>query len=514
MSAARPIALRGRAITKRFGSLAANDGVDLDVGAGEILGLVGENGAGKSTLMNVLYGVLAPDSGTIEVDGTEVRFAGCADGMRAGIGMVFQHYLLVDRFTVAENVLLGIEPGEGIFVDRQAAVSAVERISARYRFALDPTAPVESLGIGARQQVELLRVLERNPKIIILDEPTAALSPAEIDGLFEVMNRLRAEGKAVIFITHKLKEVMRLCDRITVLRRGQVVGTVDRAAADETMLASMMVGTSPGPDVRAAALAPGQPEKPDATVRNAAILAIEGLSVTRDDGSSAVAGLDLVCRAGEVVGVAGVEGNGQVELAEALYGIRSPGAGTIVLDGEDVSGADTAARRREGMRYISQDRQREGLVLDFDAVENALIGDARASSHAGLLDRALGRRRAATIARDLRVTAYDERAPLRGYSGGTQQKFLVGRETEGAPKAIVAFAPTRGVDIRAAGAIYDRLRAMRAAGACVLLVSYDLDEIRELADRIVVMHRGAIVGVLTPAQADDATLGRLMGGGT
>lgn len=502
---ARSLALRCRGITKRFGALVANDRVDFDAREGEIHALIGENGAGKSTLMNVLYGLLAPDAGAIEVRGQPVRFANCADAMRAGIGMVFQHYLLVERFSVSANVLLGREPTSRGFIDAQAAAAAVQEVAARYRFPLDPTASVEGLGVGARQQVELLKVLERNPHIVILDEPTAALSPTETQGLFDVMSRLRGEGRAVIFITHKLKEVMRLCDRITVLRRGRVVGVLDHADANEALLGSMMVGKrSPLP--RSAARTTGADF-------GQVVLAVRDLTVVRDDGVMAVSGINVECRAGEVVGIAGVEGNGQLEFAEALYGIRRCASGSISLDGEDLTHASLPRRRKAGLRYVSPDRQREGLVLDFDSIENALLGDERLSRRGALLDVATGRARADEIAASFRIETYEPKAPMRRYSGGTQQKFLVGREVSEGAKAIIAFAPTRGVDIGAAESIYERLRQALSQRACVLLISYDLDEIRALAHRILVFYRGAIAGELAAGQADDAALGRLMGGG-
>jgi len=499
-----PLALSCRGIIKRFGAVTAVDGVDFDVRAGEIHALVGENGAGKSTLMNVLYGVLAPDEGTIEVRGERVEFASCARAMEAGIGMVFQHYLLVERFSVAENVLLGCEPAVHGFVDGRAALSRVQELANRYRFTIDPSQAVETLGVGARQQVELLRVLGRRPQIVILDEPTAALSPIETEGLFAVMQRLREEGRAVIFITHKLKEVMRLCDRVTVLRRGRVVGTVNRADADEAQLALMMIGSKIHDSAE-----PRRAPVPSAPI----ILAMDDLSADRDDGGAGVSGLRLAARAGEIIGIAGVEGNGQLEFAEALYGIRPTTTGTIRLDGVDLTRASVPERRRAGLRYISPDRQREGLVLDFDAVENALLGDERFTRRAALLDVASGRRRADDIARDFRIDAYEPMTPMRHFSGGTQQKFLVGRETADTPRVVIAFAPTRGVDISAAQSIYDRLARISAAGACILLISYDLDEIRALADRVLVFHGGSVAGELSIELADDASLGRLMGSG-
>lgn len=495
--------LRCQGITKRFGSVLANDGIDFDVRTGEIHALVGENGAGKSTLMNVLYGVLEPDDGTIEINGVRVRFATCAQAMRAGIGMVFQHYLLVEKFSVTQNVLLGNEPTVRGFIDTQTAQTAVRELAARYRFSIDPAAAVETLGVGARQQVELLRVLGRDPRIVILDEPTAALSPTETEGLFQVMERLRSEGRSVIFITHKLKEVMRHSDRITVLRRGRVVATMDRADADESRLAALMIGP------QALATHDGR----DAGAPLQVVLNVSGLTVARDDGSIGLARVDLSCRAGEIVGIAGVEGNGQTEFAEAVYGIRPIGGGSVSLDGRDLTRMELSGRRLAGLRYIPADRQREGLVLDFDAIENALLGDVRSSQRGPAVNLAMGKQRATDIAEHFGIETYNPRAPMRSYSGGTQQKFVVGRETCDAPRAVIAFAPTRGVDVGAAYNIYERLRQVRSAGACVVLISYDLDELRELADRIVVFHGGSIAGELRPDQADDITLGRLMGSG-
>ncbi len=494
--------LRCRGVSKRFGSLVANDQIDFDVRSGEVHAIVGENGAGKSTFMNLLYGVLQPDSGTIEVRGNRVRFANCADAMRAGIGMVFQHYLLVERFTVAENVLLGRERTARGFLDQRAASKVVREIAARYRFLIEPDARVESLGVGARQQVELLKVLERDPQIVILDEPTASLSPLEIDGLFEMIRRMRSQGRAVIFITHKLKEVMAISDRVTVLRRGQVVGKLDRADASEAILGSLMVGRDVPPQMTP--VGPKSSSQPVLLVRN--------IVVQTDAGRPAVSEISLEVKSGEVVGIAGVEGNGQVEFAEALYGMRACLSGSIVLDGADVTHVGSVARRRGGLRYISPDRQREGLVLDFDAPENMLVGNERLMRRGMVVDLAAARAQADTIARSFRIPGYTPGAPMRSYSGGTQQKFLVGREIESGARAVIAFAPTRGVDIGAAESIYEHFKRLQAGGACILLISYDLDEIRSLANRIVVFSKGCIVGELRTSQADDATLGRLMGG--
>lgn len=493
-------ALACRGITKRFGSLVANDDVSFDVRAGEIHGLIGENGAGKSTLMNIFYGLLQPDAGTIAVNGEPVIFHSCADALRAGIGMVFQHYLLVERFSVAANVLLGKEPAQRGILDQRAGTAIVAALADRYGFSVHPSSAVEDLGVGARQQVELLRVLSREPKIVILDEPTAALSPAEVEGLFAVMTRLREEGCAVIFITHKLKEVMRVCDRITVLHRGRTVKTVERNAADAAMLASLMVG-----ELSTVSAMPAR--SADWPV----VLEMADVVVAGSHASAGLRHVSLSCRSGEIVGVAGVEGNGQTELAETIFGLRPATSGRITLDGQDVTNASVPVRRARGIRYVPPDRQGEGLLLDFDPPENALIGEP-GNARFGLLDRPLGRARAQRIVQEFAIAHYDPVAPLRRYSGGTQQKFLIGRETSMVPRLLIVFAPTRGVDIGAAESIYARLGEMQAAGASIVLISYDLDEIRRLSDRIVVFHGGEIVGELTPQQADDMTLGRLMSG--
>lgn len=507
-----PSAVLGcRAVTKRFGVLTANDRIDFDVRGGEVHALVGENGAGKSTLMSILYGLLQPDEGTIQLDGQAVRFRGCADAIAAGIGMVFQHYLLVERFSVADNVLLGREQSRFGFLDRAAGAAEVQDIATRYQFQLDAHDVVETLGVGARQQVELLKVLERNPKIIILDEPTAALSPLETQGLFDVIKRLRNEGRAVIFITHKLKEVMAISDRVSVLRRGRIVGSMPRVDADETRIASLMIGSDAGELSSLAASSRSSPAIAASRPR-AKALEVRDLGVLAGDGASGIAGLNLAADTGEIIGLAGVEGNGQLEFVEALYGIRPVAQGAIILDGVDATGWSSLRRREAGMRYIPLDRQREGLVLDFDSVENAVLGDQRRMRHAFAIDYAAAAQRADAVASEYRVRNYARSQPVGQYSGGTQQKFLIGRELDGNAHVIIACTPTRGVDIGAADIIYQRLRAMRAAGACILLVSYDLDEIRALSDRIVVFFRGRIVGEVPAEDADDTMLGRLMGG--
>ena len=500
--AASPPALSAQGITKRFGSLVANDAVDFDVRFGEVHALIGENGAGKSTLMSVLYGLLRPDSGSIRVEGRAVSFASCADAMHAGIGMVFQHFLLVERFTVAENVLLGREPGRGGFTDLSAANAEVAALAERYRFGLDPAARVESLNVGARQQVELLKVLERDARIIILDEPTAALAPAETAALFDVVRRLRAEGRAVILIAHKLKEVLALADRVTVLRRGIVTGSLPIESADSGTLAAMMVGKVIDLDAR----------EPRRTTPGDAALVVRDLAVLNDDARPAVRGVSLDVRVGEILGVAGVEGNGQLEFAEALYGLRAPTAGSVTFAESDVTRLSAQARRERGLRYVPADRQREGLVLDFDTAENALLGDQRRTRRGARLDLRLGREIAAAIDARYALAGFDPSKQAAAYSGGTQQKLIVGREMTDDVRLLICVAPTRGVDIGAAAIIHRRLRDVRDRGACIVLISFDLDEIRALSDRIVVFSEGRIAGAFAAETVTDAQLGACMAG--
>jgi general nucleoside transport system ATP-binding protein len=498
---AAPPVIEARSISKRYGSLVALDGVNFGLRAGEVHALVGENGAGKSTLMNVLYGMQLPDGGTVVVNGNAVRFSRCTDAMRAGVGMVFQHFLLVDRFTVAENVLLGREPTRRGLIDRQASNDELLGVAKRYGFRLDPASRVEDLGVGARQQVELLKVLEREAKVIILDEPTASLSPTEALSLIEIVRKLRAEGRAIAFVSHKLREVLDIADRITILRAGKVVGSVRAADADVSSLAELMVGRRVDLDSRV--------ER--STAPKGPTLVVDDLTVRRDNGAVAVEHLRLTARAGEIVGIAGVEGNGQLEFAESVYGLRPVAGGHMALNDRDVTREPTIVRRALGMRYIPADRQREGLVLEFDTAENMLLGDQRRQGGM-LLDEPAARARADEVEKEFAVPAHDAKTPVDSFSGGTQQKLIAGRELAPGASLVIAFTPTRGVDVGAAETIHARLRRSRDEGSAVLLISYDLDEIRALSDRIVVFSSGSIAGELSPADATDLAIGRLMGG--
>ena len=470
-------------ISKSFPGVVANDDVTLELRAGEIHGVVGENGAGKSTLMRILYGLYPPDSGTIEVGGEEVRFSSPRQAIARGIGMVHQHFVLVDRFTVAENVILGAEGGPVLGID--AAAARIEELARQYGFAVDPGATVEDLSVGQEQRVEIIKALYRGADVLILDEPTAVLTPAEATELFDNLRRLREDGKAVVFISHKLDEVLAVCDRITVLRRGRVVGETTPRETDKERLAEMMVGRP----------VLFRLEKPDVRVGEA-VLRVEGLEVGEQ-----VRGVDLEVRAGEILGVAGVEGNGQLALAEALIGLRVPGGGRVLLEGEDVTGRTVEEIRSRGVAYIPEDRHDRGLVLEMSLWENVVLGRQDHPDVSGGLGVLLIRKIKETAARLIR--AFDVRArsiavEAGTLSGGNQQKLILARELDGAPRLVIASQPTRGLDVGAIEFVWRQILAQKAAGRAVLLISAELDEIFELSDRIVTIYEGRITGEYAP----------------
>ncbi|HEY0522138.1 MAG TPA: ABC transporter ATP-binding protein [Stellaceae bacterium] len=496
-------------IDKSFGAVQANRGVSLAVRRGTIHGLVGENGAGKSTAMSILYGYYQPDAGEIRVGGRPVRIRSSADAIALGIGMVHQHFMLVDDLTVAENLMLGSENGLGLAAARRHAEATIARAAGSYGLALAPAARVGNLPVGLRQRVEIVKALHRGAEFLILDEPTAALTPQESDRLFAMLRRLADDGGTVILITHKLREIERYTDAVTVMRDGEVVAHRRTADTSSDELAELMVGRR---------LAPPRAARPGAATNGTLpVLEVEGLTLTGTDGQRALRGIDLAVRAGEIVGIAGVAGNGQSELLAALAGLAAPApGGRIRLNGADVTRLGVQARRRLGVRHIPEDRLQMGLVPDFTAAENLILGDEgepwASTRRLGLLR---VRRIAETARRHLR--AYDVRPPFPGLrtallSGGNQQKLVCAREMERRPALLLVGQPTRGVDIGATELIHDRLRALREAGAAILLVSVELDEIRELADRILVMAGGAIVGEVPAALADDRTLGLMMAG--
>ncbi len=489
-------------ITKRFPGVVANRDVSLRIVAGEVHAVVGENGAGKSTLMKIVYGMQAPDEGTISVDGTPVRFTSPADAIAAGIGMVHQHFMLADNFTVLENVVLGAEPSSGGRLDRGRARAQIRELGARYGLDVDPDALVEHLGVGDRQRVEILKVLYRGARVIVLDEPTAVLVPQEVDALFASLADLRATGVAVVFISHKLDEVLRVADTVTVLRAGTTVTTIPAAGTTPKQLAQLMVGRDlPTPETR------------ESTVTDVVELSVQHLTVRTPEGRPVIDDVSLEVHRGEVLGIAGVEGNGQVELVEALLGLRAA-TGTVRLGDRDISAWSTKQRRDGGIGYVPEDRHRQGLLLSASLWENRVLGhqDRPPARRGPWIDRKASRTDTARIVRDYGVRTPGVDVPAFALSGGNQQKLVVGREMSGAPSLLVASHPTRGVDVGAQAAVWDHLRTARSAGLAVLLVSADLEELIGLSDVLVVMLRGRLVARFDPAATTPELLGEAMTG--
>ncbi len=502
-----PPALETVAINKWFGSNHANRDVSLTVPKGTIHGVIGENGAGKSTIMSIVYGYLRADSGDIRVNGRSVSIRSPRDALGAGIGMVHQHFMLVDPFTVLENVLLGAEGGVTLSAGMERARAELTRLAKDYGLEVDLESPVGDLPVGAQQRVEILKALYRGAEILILDEPTGVLTPQEADHLFTILRALRAQGKTVIIITHKLREIMALTDHVTVMRRGQVVANVATPDTSREQLAELMVG-------RKVLL---RVDKPPARPTGE-VLRVEGLRVRDPSGVERVKGIGLSVRAGEIVGIAGVSGNGQSELLEALAGMRPIQSGSVRLRGEELAGRpdrfNAHALRRLGVGHIPEDRQKVGLVTSFSAEECSILGfhDDPAWNGRILLDRAAVAANCAA-----QMEAYDTR-PRNGalnaanFSGGNQQKIVLAREIERNPDLLLVGQPTRGVDIGAIEFIHRRLVALRDQGKAILLVSVELDEIRALSDRILVMFDGHLVGEVAPDEADETRLGMMMAG--
>jgi ABC-type uncharacterized transport system ATPase subunit len=500
-----PPILEMRGITKRFPGTVANDRIDLDILPGEIHALLGENGAGKSTLMNILYGLLGPDEGEILHDGQVATIHDPADAIRRGIGMVHQHFMLVPVLTVAENVILGQEtiglPG---MIDRAEAERRIKTLADELGFHLDPRVRVDQLSVGQQQRVEILKALYRGARILVLDEPTAVLTPQETREIFGVLRRLKAEGTSIIFITHKLDEVLEIADRITVIRRGRVVGQRRPAETTEEELAELMVGREVSLVVDRGVSHPGE-----------VVLRVEGLRVRDDRGNETVRGVDFEVRGGEIFGIAGVAGNGQDELIEALVGLRRPTGGKVTLKGKDITGRSTRELRAQDLAFVPADRQRFGLVLSYTLEDNLVLTTYHERPYAsrGLRNDKAIDENAERLIREFDVRTSSAMLPASSLSGGNQQKLVVAREFAGDITLLCLDQPTRGVDVGSIEFIHKQCIAKRDAGTAVLLLSAELDEVMELSDRIAVIHRGRLVGTFDADEAEREQIGLLMARG-
>ncbi|PLX37989.1 MAG: heme ABC transporter ATP-binding protein [Hyphomicrobiales bacterium] len=502
-----PPAIELVGIDKRFGAVHANRDINLTVEKGSIHGIVGENGAGKSTLMSILYGFYHADAGEIRIDGVAWTIADSQQAIALGIGMVHQHFMLVDTFTVLENVMLGVEGGARLAGGRAAARAELKRLAADYGLEVDPDAVVETLPVGLQQRVEILKALFRGAETLILDEPTGVLTPSEADHLFRILKVLKEQGKTIILITHKLREIMAVTDNVSVMRRGEMVATFKTAETTVEDLAETMVGR------RVLLRVEKGPAKPGATV-----LSVENLSLTDKRGVRLLQDISFEVRAGEIVGIAGVAGNGQSMLLEVLGGIRRPTSGGIVINGHDVTAGgrfDAAKMRQYGLGHVPEDRHRLGLITPFEEWENAHLGYHRDPQFGSgpLLDVDAMRAEAARHIEDFDIRPPDCRLKTANFSGGNQQKIVLAREIERDPEVLIVGQPTRGVDIGAIEAIHRRLVALRDSGKAVLLVSVELDEIRSLSDRVLVMFAGRVVGE-RPPETSEGELGLLMAGVT
>ncbi|GGL05173.1 ABC transporter ATP-binding protein [Planomonospora parontospora] len=501
--AAAPPAVELEGITKRFPGVVANHDIRITVAPGTVHAIVGENGAGKSTLMKILYGMQRPDEGRIRVNGQDVDFRTPGDAIASGIGMVHQHFMLADNLTVLENIVLGAEPKKAGRLDADGARTRIRELGESHGLRVDPDRLVEDLGVGDRQRVEILKVLYRGARILILDEPTAVLVPQEVDELFGNLGELKAQGFTIIFISHKLNEVLSIADAITVIRRGTTVASVEPGSVTARQLAELMVGSElPTPETR------------ESTVTDRVVLDLGGVTVCGSGDRPLLKDVTFPVRAGEVVGIAGVEGNGQSELIEAIMGLRTLDGGRILLEEEDITAWTTLRRREAGIGYIPEDRHRQGLLLEAPLWENRVLGhQTRVPARKGIwVNRAASRKDTERIMRE-----YDVRAPgidtlALALSGGNQQKLIIGREMSGAPKFLIAAHPTRGVDVGAQAAIWDHLRTARAAGLAVLLISADLDELIGLSDSLYVIYGGRMVARLDPNQVTPEELGGYMTG--
>ena len=496
------MSLELRGITKRFGSLTANDGIDLAVGDGEIHAILGENGAGKSTLMNIVYGLLAPDEGTISVDGKVVAIDSPLDALAAGIGMVHQHFMLIPVFTVAENIVLGHEKTKGPgLLDLEAARKEILRVSAEYNFDIDPDALVENLPVGLQQRVEIIRALIYDAKVLILDEPTAVLTPQETDELLRNMKKLKAKGTSIVFITHKLREVKEAADKITIIRRGKVVGTASPSASQEE-LASLMVGRPVSLDVEKAAPKLGK-----------VILDVKNLNISDHTGRSLVKNVSFELHTGEILAVAGVQGNGQTELAEAIVGLQEHVHGSITLDGIDITKASVREALHSGIAFVPESREEDGLISSFSIEENLILDlhDVPPYAKGPVISQSVVSQEAQKRVAEFDIRTQSAKDSASSLSGGNKQKVVLARELSRPVKLLVASQPTRGLDVGSIEFVHERIIAERDSGRAVLLFSTELDEVSALADRIAVMYRGEFIAIV-PATTSREDLGLLMAG--
>ncbi|EST12367.1 ABC transporter ATP-binding protein [Sporolactobacillus laevolacticus] len=496
-------AIEMRHIRKEFPGIVANDDITLQVEEGEIHALFGENGAGKSTLMNVLFGLYQPDQGEIYVHGKKAVIHDPNDATRLGIGMVHQHFMLIDKFTVAENIVLGKEPKKHGLLDMAKAVKIVKELSEKYGLDVDPNQKVEDITVGMQQRVEILKTLYRGSDILIFDEPTAVLTPLEIQELIVIMKRLVKEGKSIILITHKLKEIFEACDRCTVIRRGKNIDSVAISDTNPSELASMMVGRKVNVQVNDA---PYEPKEK--------VLEVDHLTVLDSRKVNVIKELNLTVHGGEILGIAGVDGNGQTELIEAIAGLRKVKNGRIKINGQDVTNQKTRKIIEAGLGYIPEDRQKHGLVLDFSIGENMVLQTYYKKPYAqlGILQNKVITKKAKQLIQEFDVRTPSEKTLARSLSGGNQQKVIVAREVDRSPELLIAAQPTRGLDIGAIEFIHGKLIDEKKKGKAVLLVSFELDEILRLSDRIAVIYEGNIIDIVNPKETDENELGLLMAG--
>lgn len=502
MNASNPV-VELKSITKRFPGIVANDSISLKLHKGEIHALLGENGAGKSTLMNILFGLYQPDEGSIEIDGKPVQIDNPNKAIEYGIGMVHQHFKLVQPFTVTENIILGMEPTHGISLDHKSAAAKIKDLSEQYGLKVDPYAKIQNISVGMQQRVEILKTLYRGAQILIFDEPTAVLTPQEITELMDIMRRLVAEGKSIILITHKLKEIMHISDTVTIIRRGKVIDTVKTSESNPNQLAEKMVGRNVTFKVDK------QPAQLGETV-----MSVNDIRLTSKAGVSILNGLSFDIKAGEILGIAGVDGNGQSELIEVITGLRSPDQGSIKVLGKEVAGQKPRVVAESGVAHIPEDRHKHGLVLDFSMSENFVLETyyKEPYSRRGFLNFDAIKKQAKRL-----IEQFDVRTPgittlARSLSGGNQQKAIIAREIDKDPDVLVAAQPTRGLDVGAIEFVQKQLIAQRDKGKAVLLISFELDEIMNVSDRIVVIYEGKIVGEVLPEQTNDQELGLMMAG--